>query len=254
MNAQVTSIDEAREGTLPPIDERPARSYEQAPPRKKAGTGKLVLLLLGMLSVGFAGYAMIQGRLAQGAFGFGAEQDAAAKPDPMQLLQDRVASLESSLTSIGNAATQLNDAVANDLATMRASIGAVATIEDLAALRGQVDQAQATAASFSGRLASLENTEKQRRLAVLERAQQQQQQETRAREEEVTLPFRVLALDRWGGKTYATIAPPGVNVLETMGVGDKRAGWELAEVDARSGSLIFVDSAGRRVTKTVEER
>ena len=81
-----------------------------------------------------------------------------------------------------------------------------------------------------------------------------QQQAIKTLEEAVTLPFRVLALDRWGGKPYVTVALPGVSPLETMGVGDKRAGWELKDVDARGGNVTFVDQYGHSVKKTVEER
>lgn len=260
MNAQVSAQTDARiaeEKTLPPlhITERPDRSASVTPVRKKK-RGRVLLLFLAVVALGFGVYTLVQGRLSQGNLmgslpGFRTEQSAVPKPDPMQMLQKRMADVEMLVKSTDDDARQVMEAVVGDVAKLRSDFANIASLDELAAVRTQIEQVNATVWAYSGRINSLENVEKQRRVAQIERSQQQ---EVRTREVTATLPFRVLALDRWGGKPYVTVALPGVSPLETMGVGDKRAGWELKDVDARGGNVTFVDQSGHSVKKTVEER
>lgn len=256
MNAQVSAQTDARiaeEKTLPPlhITERPDRSAFVAPVRKKK-RGRVLLLILAFVSLGLAGYTLVQGRLVPGGFSFRTQQSTVPQPDPMQILQKRMADVEMLVKSTDDDARLVMEAVVGDVAKLRNDFANIASLDELAAVRTQIEQVNATVWAYSGRINSLENVEKQRRVAQIERSQQQQ--EVRTREETATLPFRVLALDRWGGKPYVTVALPGVSPLETMGVGDKRAGWELKDVDARGGNVTFVDQSGHSVKKTVEER
>lgn len=264
MNAQVSTLDAARTAeteNLPPITERPTRPAGSMPAGghaaggtqvRKKKRGRILLLMLAVISVALAGYTMVKGRLAQGSFGFRTEQAVAPKPDPIKLLQDRVAELETALKASDGNSSQLQKSIAGDIESLRGMIGTLPTAEEIASVRAQLDQLKYGVDRHTTRLGTLEGADQARRTAQAERVQQQQ--ETRVREEAETLPFRVLALDRWGGKPYLTVAPPGVNVLETMAVGDKRAGWELKEVDARGGNVTFVDQNGHSITKTVEER
>lgn len=252
MNAHVAALDDARPtetADLPPITGRVGPA-SVAPVRNKR-RGRALLLILALVSVGLAGYTMIKGRLAQGGFGFRAAQDTAPKPDPVKILQDRVAELEIALRTSDDSNQLTWKVVTGEINTLRDSLTRVASADDQTALRTLYDGLSQGVDKHAKRLTLLEGAEQVRRQAQVERVQQQ---EIRAREEPATLPFRVLALDRWGGKPYVTVAPPGVNVLETMGVGDKRAGWELKDVDARGGNVTFIDQTGHRVTKTVEER
>ena len=222
MNAQVSAQTDARiaeEKTLPPlhITERPDRSASVAPVRKKK-RGRVLLLILGLVSLGLAGYTLVQGRLATGGFSF-RTQPTAPQPDPMQILQKRMADVEMLVKSTDDDARQVMEAVVGDVAKLRIDFANIASLDELAAVRSQIEQVNATVWAYSGRINSLENVEKQRRMAHIERSQQQ---EVRTREETATLPFRVLALDRWGGKPYVTVALPGVSPLETMGGGAVR--------------------------------
>jgi hypothetical protein len=252
MNAQVSPLNEARvaeAANLPPLTERPTRPASVAPVRKKK-RGRALLLILAVIALGFGVYTLVKGRLAQGNF-FRTEQSAVPKPDPMKILQDRVAELEATRKAGEDNNSNFEKTMAADLNTLRGTIGMLPTGEDIAGLRLQLEQTRGSVDRHAVRLTSIEGAEQSRRVVQAERTQQQA---IKTLEASVTLPFRVLALDRWGGKPYVTVAPPGVNVLETMGVGDKRAGWELKTVDARGGNVTFTDQNGHNVTKTVEER
>lgn len=256
MNAQVSALNETRvaeNDNLPPIAERPTRPaiVPDAPVRKKK-RGRMLLLILAFASLSLAGYTLFKSRQAQGLFnGFRIEQQAVPKPDPLKLLQDRVAELEGTLKANADNNSSALQTIAADVHTLRGTIDTLPTGEDLVSVRSQLEQLRGSVDRHTVRLTSLEGAEQSRRVVQTERTQQQA---IKTLEEAVTLPFRVLALDRWGGKPYVTVALPGVSPLETMGVGDKRAGWELKDVDARGGNVTFVDQSGRSVKKTVEER
>lgn len=243
------NISEGHEGqSLPPIGDGHAedlnpqrRAVDQEARPIKRGMMKALFVIALVSALGGLGYAAYT---AQGWPGNGltnlwptSASSTPVKPDAMTLLVNRVAQIEAKQAAEETQRT----AVKNDITTLQQAIQGVASANQLASLETQLMEGHT---QLDARLSKLEQGQRQRSKVAA-------RQVASPVATTPTLPFQVLSIDLWDGRSYVAVSASGVT--ELLAVGDHRAGWAVLDIDRSNGQATFVHRDGTTIKRTAQD-